>query len=358
MVTEHPSGSGSYFDLFLEILGTNWPARLGNEVRPGLTLPFLYWLQQNRRLIDGTTPVTLPDFVAANLCGVKPVMEWTSSTSLLDIQTRSFPVELFEQLKLNKLEWPRIVDFRHQVGLYKSKSAELPVYAPVGDHQCALAGSFLREGELSINISTGSQVAMIVHDTTVGEYQVRPFFDGTYLKTVTSIPAGRALTALVKLLTEIRTAQGVGLDDPWEYAFQQAAATTQSDMITNLAFFPSAVAGPGQFGNLHEGNLTVGHVFRSALEQMADYYEQFATRLSPAREWGEIVFSGGIAQRSDLLRRLICRRLGDQYRLTSSTEDAMLGLMVLARVISRRNPSVREASQDVAQHFSTALQDH
>jgi len=34
-------------------------------------------------------------------------------------------------------------------------------HTTVGDHQCALAGVLLEEGELSINVSTGSQVAAI-----------------------------------------------------------------------------------------------------------------------------------------------------------------------------------------------------
>ena len=35
------------------------------------------------------------------------------------------------------------------------------------------------------------------------------------LFTVTTIPAGRALSALVKLLCEMATAQGLAVPDPW-----------------------------------------------------------------------------------------------------------------------------------------------
>ena len=348
---EHPSGRGTYFDLYSERLGTKWPARLGNEVRPGLPLAFLFWLEQNSQLLDGSIPVTLPDYVASNLCGVKLVMEWTSTTSTLDVETRSWPGELIKQLNLERLAWPEIVDFRHQVGHCEIESARIPVYAAVGDHQCAVAGTLLQEGELSINISTGSQVAMIAPDATVGDYQLRPFFDAHNLRTITNIPAGRSLATLVKLLMEIPAAQKIELDDPWDYVFQQAERILDSDMVSNLAFFPGSVEGPGQLSNLHEGNLSVGHLFRSALETMAGYYERFAQRLSPAGDWQRIVFSGGIAQRSELLRRLICDRLKDQYRLTSSTEDTMIGLMVLARVVSGLDQTTGEASDAVRRNI-------
>ena len=345
MLMPHPRG-GTYFDQFCADVGNEWPIRLGNEFRPGLPIPFLYWLKENSKLPDGVIPVTLPDYVAAQLCGERPVMEWTSATSLVDVTVRDWPKTLLNKLDLDEIGLPELVDFRHQVGEYHIGDFKLPVYSAVGDHQCALAGTLLKRGELSINISTGSQVAMIANGTDVGNFQMRPYFDQCYLKTITNIPAGRALSALMKLLTEISTASGVELDDPWAYAFGQAQSTAQSDMQVNLAFFPSSVEGPGQLANLNEGNLTVGHLFRAALEQMADYYEMLARRLSPNGDWTRLVFSGGIAQRSRLLRELVCDRLGDNHRLTTSTEDTMLGLLMLARVVSGHNSTVEEACQE------------
>jgi sugar (pentulose or hexulose) kinase len=205
----------------------------------------------------------------------------------------------------------------------------------------------LQPAELSINISTGSQVAMIADDAFVGDFQLRPFFDGSFLKTITNIPAGRALTGLLKLCTEIAEAQGIPISDPWGYIFEQAEASTDSDLEINLAFFPSPVAGPGSLGNLHEANLTIGHVFRAALQQMSKYYEQFATQLAPDRDWSRIVYSGGIAQRSKLLRATIGQRLGKDHRLTASAEDTLLGLMVIARVIAGLDASVQESARHV-----------
>ena len=77
----------------------------------------------------------------------------------------------------------------------------------MGDHQAALAGAFLGERELSLNISTGSQASLFTPTWQPGNYQTRPFFDGRFLNTITHIPAGRALNVLFKLLTELAEAQ-------------------------------------------------------------------------------------------------------------------------------------------------------
>jgi len=124
-------------------------------------------------------------------------------------------------------------------------SASLPVYAPSGDHQSALAGAFLAEGELSVNISTGSQTSLLAQKFEPGDHQTRPFFDGRFLNTVTHIPAGRALNVLLGFTSELALAQGLALGDPWPVIQQAVAAVSESDLAVDLAFFPSPVGERG-----------------------------------------------------------------------------------------------------------------
>jgi len=351
---DRPNGESS-FDRFSVRLGEIWKERLGREVRPGLPLPFLFHLKERGELpAEPATPSTLPDFVAANLCGVRPVMEWTSTTGSLDLETRSWPTELIDNLGLNHLRWPEMVDFRRTVGAYRTADGRsIPVMAAVGDHQCSLAGTFLEPGELSINISTGSQVAMLADEFVPGECQHRPFFDGRLLRTITNLPAGRALNALVKLLSELPASQGIELSNPWPWILEQADACSESDVEIDLAFFPSPVRGPGRIGNLREDNLTVGHLFRAAFRQMAEYYDRFAGQVDPSRSWKRIAFLGGLAQSSELLRRLICERLGKDFRLATSTEDTLLGLLVLSRVVGGMHATVADGISHVRKQIAS-----
>jgi sugar (pentulose or hexulose) kinase len=346
-LSPHPSEAGSYFDVFASRVGETAARRLGNEFRPGLPLPFLFWMKEQGRLPAGCIPLTLPDFVAANLTGGKPVMEWTSATGSLDVETRQVPEDLLAMAGLDEIRWPQLVDFRHVVGEIKTNEKSLPVYAAVGDHQCSLAGTLLSKGELSLNISTGSQVAAISETAEAGDYQLRPFFDETWLKTLTNIPAGRALNAIVGLLTELGPA-GSSSENAWEKFLEQAESIDSSDIEINLAMFPSPVQGPGFMGNLREDNMTVAHISRASLEAMAIYYDEFASRLFPNRDWNRLVFSGGVVQKSNLLRTLILTRLGNAHRLTSSTEDALLGLGILGRVVGGLNQTVSMACEEIA----------
>jgi sugar (pentulose or hexulose) kinase len=122
---QHPDG-GSYFERFCRLVRADWPARLGNELRPGLPLPFLFYLQQNGNLPADVTPVTLPDYVAARLCHARPVMEWTSSTSMVDVASRDWPRTLLGTLGLGELCLPKLVDFRYQVGCAMSRVGHCP----------------------------------------------------------------------------------------------------------------------------------------------------------------------------------------------------------------------------------------
>ena len=64
-------------------------------------------------------------------------------------------------------------------------------------------------GELSINISTGSQVSRRTDRLEPGEVQTRAYFHGDLLQTITHLPAGRSLNVLVRLLTEVARAEGM-----------------------------------------------------------------------------------------------------------------------------------------------------
>jgi hypothetical protein len=238
------------------------------------------------------------------------------------------------------------------VGTLNLGGHKIPCYTPVGDYQSALAGAFLREGELSLNISTGSQVSLLRPQADFGNYQTRPFFDGRFLRSITHIPAGRSLNILVKLLSELAQAQQIELADPWAYITRAAAAAQNRELKVNLAFFNSTCGDHGAITDIREEELTVGHLFRGAFQNMADNYFASALRLSPQQEWGRLVFSGGLAQKIPLLRELICAKFQADYRMCATTEDTLLGLMALALVFSGRLPTVAQAVDLLEQKYT------
>jgi sugar (pentulose or hexulose) kinase len=328
------SGKVSVFEQLTNILtNDDWNA-LGREVRPGLPISLLYWLKEVEKLpTSESVAACLPDFVAGHLCGCTPAMHFSGAVGSLNISTGVWHHELFSRLGLGQLSWPRLVDFREPVGLFDAGRGGLPIYAPVGDHQCSLLGAGLRPEELSLNISTGSQVSMLMEKPDPGQYQLRPYFEGRWLKTITNLPAGRALNVLVRLVGEIAESNG-SQSDLWKRVSDAAEKISETDLRVNLSFYPTPVGDRGVISNIREDNFTVGHLFQAALSDMARNYYTCALRLSQVQAWRRLLLSGGLSQKLEVLRIVIAKRFEREYRLCSTTEDSLEGLLRLALIIA------------------------
>lgn len=296
---------------------------LGNELRPGIALATLASMRRVHQL-EPCGVCSLASYVVSQLCATPPVEEPTYAASLgaLDLRTMEWHQEVLRALDLEMLSWPRILPIHEPAGHWRG----VPVFPAVGDQQCSLAGALLSQGELSVNVSTGSQLGAVADSLTFGRCQNRPYFDGRYLRTVTHLPAGRALDSLVRLLTEMG-----GASDPWSYIQQAVASVPETGVSANLCFFPGPLGDRGALTGLSEQNLTVGHLFRAAFESMAANYYLAAEWLD-SRHPERLVFSGGLVQKSGLLRDLIVDRFGVAWRSSPTAEDCMLGLLLLGSV--------------------------
>lgn len=350
----HPSGAGSYYDVLKQRLTAQQKRELGNELPPGAPICFLFWLAERGLLEPGLAPVSLADFVLGKLCSAPASVESTNAMAyeLLRLDSLSWHEDVIRNLGLDKLRWPPIRRHGEIVGRMKLGAETIPCYTPVGDYQCALAGALLTENELSLNISTGSQVSRLTHGLVLGDHQTRPFFDGKFTNTFSHLPAGRSLNVLVDLLGEFAQHSGIAGPDPWEYIARAAASVEQTDLEVSLSFFPGPCGEKGSISNIREKNLTVGTLFRAAFENMAQNYYECALRIWPERSWKNIVFSGGLARKLKLLREIIEQRFQTGSRLCPLEEDTLLGLMVLGRVFSGRAASVQQSMDDFRHHYA------
>jgi sugar (pentulose or hexulose) kinase len=182
----------------------------------------------------------------------------------------------------------------------------------------------------------------------LGDYQSRPYFDGRFLNTITHLPAGRSLQVLVDLLSALADAEGRPISDPWKHVIEAAERAPETDLTVDLAFFSGPLGERGAIANITTENLTAGTLFRAAFHNMAENYRTCALRLSPRRQWTNLVFSGGLAQKISLLRQMIADRLASRHRVAPFEEDTLVGLMVLGLVIAGRAATVAEASRQVA----------
>jgi len=358
VLDQHPSGSGTYFDVMRAHLTTDELRQLGNELRAGLPAGLFFWMAEQGKLpARDIVPASLADFVIANLCHCRPSTEITNAMAhgLLDLDMMDWHTDIIQKLGLSGLALPEILPHGAVAGWLDWNGRRVPCYTPVGDYQCSIVGALLQDDELSLNISTGSQVSMLKSSAEFGNFQTRPFFDGRFSNTVTHIPAGRALNALLKLFSELAVSQGVELADTWAYITRAAAQVASPKLQTNLAFYNSAIGDEGSFAHLREDEMTIGHVFRAAFQSMAENYFMFANRLSPEKNWSRLVFSGGLVQKIDLLRQLICDQFNMEFRLSPVQEDTLLGLMTLGLAFTGRTSSVSEATARLTEAYNVGM---
>ncbi|GAB4555263.1 MAG: hypothetical protein OHK0023_26270 [Anaerolineae bacterium] len=346
----HPAG-GTFFEAMLANLSKTELDEFGNELRPGLPIGLWYWLAERGEL-PALYPAALGDYVIAALCGVPPVTELTNAAShgALNLTRLDWNREVIHRLGLGRLQLPEIVPYGTVAGRLTIGSQSLPFFTPIGDFQCAILGALLSPTELSLNISTGSQVSLLRPAMEFGNFQTRPFFDKQFLITVTTLPAGRSLNALIGLLSELGRS-GANQADAWEYIIRATEAATEPDLQINLAFYATSLGDHGAITHIREDELTVGHLFRAAFRSMADNYFIAANRLSATPDWERIVFSGGLAQKLALLRHYISQRFACSFRLSPSSEDTLLGLLALGLLFTGRSGSAGEAMALLHQRY-------
>ncbi len=337
----HPAG-GTFYDAVPARMPAGAMVELGSELKPGRPAAALFCLREQGRLPTHATVAALPDFVVSQLTGAPPQTEAThaSAHGLFNVWSGDWHAEVIEALGLGGLTFPPVVAAGVPVSTMALGSRRVPVYAAIGDQQAALLGAGLREGELSLNISTGSQCGVLfrprAHGSNPGidDVQVRPYFDGLLLKTITHIPAGRALNVLVTLLSQLAERAGAPLVDPWALIAAEVAreAAGANGLTLDLSFFGGAGDGAsaGAIHNIREDNLSVGALFHAAFDDMARRYALAAARLR-APEPVHIAFSGGLALKFASLRERIVRDLRAEQRLCDVPEDALSGLLALAR---------------------------
>lgn len=334
-------GDAASFGALMATLTDEQRWELGNETRPGLPLAVLHWLARRGALAEGATPSSLMDFVVARLMGAPPAttdLTNAAAAGALDLAKGEWHHAALHQLGLGGLKWPAIVPVAAPIGEMALGGHPLVVHAPIGDQQAALIGALLRPGELSLNVATGSQVSRLAATLRRGAFQNRPYVDGRWLETVTHLPAGRSLNALVRLVFT-----GLPADQVWERVSAAAAGppSPSGDPQVDLHLFSGS---GGSITGLREDNADVGALFRGAFRGMAATYADAAARLDPEGTLEGLVFSGGLVQAIGPLREAILARLSLPSRVAPHVEDTLHGLLCLAMVADGKAADVDAAT--------------
>jgi len=318
----------------METIRLDWPesvfASLGRELQAGSTSTLLHWLSEHRKLSDGVLPLSIADYCVSQLAKKPGTMHATHAIGLLDLSKWDWHYSAMERIGLGDLWWPELIRDTSAVAQCTIGSRFFQVHGSYGDQQCALYGAGLEPGQLSINMSTGSQVSTLCDAFKSGPYQTRAYFDHRLLNTITHLPAGRSLNAMMELLTELSGSDEDNMSRAWKTAAEKMAEVESTDLTADIAFFASPFGNSGSISNITTENLTVGHWLLAACQAMVKNYSQAASRFGEMSQWRSLLLSGGLADRLPRLAELI----KDQFRLPimqQTGEETLLGLLRLAQ---------------------------
>lgn len=253
---------------------------------------------------------TLGDFYIRALSGCQPVIHETNAaaTGLYDLSVKKWNVSLIGNIlgDMGKsIVFPEIYEGQDPIALEKDKITYY-FFPALGDQQAALLGSHLvSEGELSLNFGTGAQMSVLTKDIIYSsEYQIRPYFNGYYIKTIPHIPSGRVLNIYFNFVKEIVNRFAAVEDgEVWNYINAQAEQNQCPNLEIDMSFFSNPITDHrrGTIENISENSFRIGNLFDSVYTQIAENIETIYKRLGQPFV-KSILISGGVLNKNAYLR--------------------------------------------------------
>lgn len=316
----------SDWDEIQSCLGEDRLQAIGREIKPGHAVTTLFAMKKAGENLNGLMPVSLGDFVAWHLTGACPQMHTSNASSFgcWELSKSQWLTSFISDLGLEKVHWPDAAD-RLMPLEFGNKRRYLGTY---GDFQASLLGAGLKDTEsLSANIATGSQVSRLCLSLpSTFSCQIRPYFNGQYLKTVTHLPAGRALNVLLKPHLAM---EHLSLDDV--FAKVDSDPLLLSDLDVNLNLFPTSIGNAGAINNIREDNWSSQNLLRACLTRVAQNIALCRESVDQERQCQRILASGGMLTKSRFLQERLAEACRLPLELTAEHNDSLIGLQRLAK---------------------------
>jgi sugar (pentulose or hexulose) kinase len=353
-----PGSAESALEQVRQRAGEDYRRVSGIFLKPGLALPNLFALRQSRpelsRVGGGLRFCTLGSYVISQLTGRHAGhLTNAAATGMVDLAQRDWNRSLIEAMGFGNLQFPELVDEFESCGVHEVEGHRLAVFPDIGDHHAALLGTLIEpERDVCCNIATAAQMTTIAHTMTEGLYEVRPFFDGDVLNTLTGLPGGRCLDVLVDWVRDVGEKifnQGATRADVWLQLNQLDIATDARGLEVKTGFFEGTIGvETGSIEHITATNLNTANIFAAAYENIGTTYGSLINRFASAGAMPErIVFCGGVARKNVRLRQAITSAMGLPGELAALPQEVFWGLFRLSLVIEGMAANITQARGEI-----------
>ncbi len=340
------------FSLLTGELGDRFKHITGWRPGPGLPIMNATHLARLSLLESPCKIVSLPEWLSLCCDDSNDIVHDTMLHGLgfYDVRKKETSDELtktVEELTGVKFTFNHVAPSGNISGYWHNHTKKVPIYVGIGDHQCSVLGACNVPREtISVNIGTGSQVAIIDPEVTPAEAELRPYFDSSILAAVTRIPAGRVLASYVGFLENI-CKSATGKEADFWHMLQEIdeADISNATWDFDLGIFSSAwnYQGGGKISNILEGSLTLKNYLSSLLRAFGQQYLEVMRLFDPGHRIGRCILSGGVPRRMPVLHRIISNLSGYETLPACEIDESLIGLRTIALVSANRAQSCLDA---------------
>ena len=266
---------------------------------------------------------TIHDYFVMKLCGLKkPVMHSSDAASLgcYDITE-------------NKFSYDCNVDVTADYCIAGEYNG-IPVSVAIGDNQASVFSTLVNEGDILLNIGTGSQVSIISDTPVFGDnIETRPYFEGKYLVVGSALCGGRAYSLLKSFYQEI-LGYAENVDDDKVYDIMnmmiKKADKCTLNVDTRFAGTRKNADLSGSINGITTQNFTPSQLTVGVLDGMAcELYEMY--REMKAKRNGIVASGNGIRKNSALVK-VFEEKFGAKMKMPCHLEEASFGAALFGLV--------------------------
>lgn len=332
---EVPRPGGSDLTVLRTRLSDEDVRHMGTRYKAGLAACSLFsYLHEHPLSLEGVQLHTLGSYLCYQLSGGRAFgchITNAAATGFLDARRSAWNADIQHAVGVETLTFPPIVHETCALGTYRG----IPLYPDIGDHQASVYGSGDDLADtILLTIGTGAILCAVTPHYVEADFEVRPFFDGQWLLTLTRQPGGRVLDVLVDLFSEVAgqlCEQAPPRDEIWEVLWQSCP-----DAPASLHIQPDYFLGQGEGAITQIGphNLRMAQLFGGTLDGLACAYKQAITRLVALQPGAKrLLLCGGKLSKAQPLHDRLQAATGLSVACSDREDEALYGLGKLARHI-------------------------
>ncbi len=332
------SENKTYLDILRQTIPREYMVGCGVDFKPSLGVCNLYTLLQQEPSIkrDGEL-YTLGSYIYKHLVG-RNIAHPQNLTQLgiYKVHEKEYSQELLKALSLEQIKLPEIAkNDTDVIAVLEIANQKINVYPDFGDVQISALGAGLPDDGALINIATAAQVLVPTLEFTTGNFETRPYFNNSYIKVISNMPAGRNIDVFVNSIVRImHDIYGIQIDA--SFVFEQIHRLLKDSSKSSLEIDPRVYAtgdhiSGGSIQGITSDNFNIADLFSSLFKSMAKRYIGTIETLCDLSKISKIVCAGGVSWRLPELLKEIERVSNRHCSLSLMEDEALNGMLLVAK---------------------------